>query len=88
MIIVTNDQDGHPTIVGSGTPATKRYDLADFIGVDIANTFQATITRADRFAVSVTADDNVIGHVQVDKDGSRLRVRLASAGATGCARTR
>jgi serine/threonine-protein kinase len=76
VIITTQDQDDRPTIVGSGKPATKRFDLADFTGVEIANTFRATITRADRFEVSVTADDNVLEHVRVDKDGSRLRVRL------------
>jgi serine/threonine-protein kinase len=76
VIITTQDQDDRSTIIGSGKPATKRFDLADFNGVEIANTFRATITRADRFEVSVTADDNVLDHVRVDKDGSRLRVRL------------
>ena len=76
VIVTTRDQDEQPTIVGSGKPATKRFDLADFTGIEITNTFHATITRADRFAVSVTADDNVLEHVLVDKDGPRLRVRL------------
>ncbi len=78
MIITDSDQGPAPpgTIVGSGKPATKRVEIADFTGVEIANTFQATIRRADRFEVSVTADDNVIEHVTVEKDGPRLRVGL------------
>jgi hypothetical protein len=76
VIIVTSDQDDHPAVVGSGTPATQRFDFTDFTGIDFGNTFQATITKADHFEVSVTADDNVLPHVRVDKDGSRLRVRL------------
>jgi eukaryotic-like serine/threonine-protein kinase len=76
VIITTQAPDERPTIIGSGKPATKRFDLADFTGIDIAQTFHATITRADQFAISVTADDNVLQHVLVDKKGARLRVRL------------
>ena len=76
VIVTDHDQDGHSTIVGSGKAATRRFELTGFTGVEIANTFHATITQADRFAVSVTADDNVLAHVLVDKEGSRLRVRL------------
>ena len=76
VIVATQNPDERPTIVGSGKPATKPFDLADFSGVEIAQTFHATITRADRFAVSVTADDNVLEHVRVDKEGTRLRIRL------------
>jgi serine/threonine-protein kinase len=76
VIITDQGQDDRPTIVGSGRTETKRFELADFIGIEVGNTFQATVTRADRFAVSVTADDNVLEHVLVDKDGKSLRVRL------------
>ncbi len=38
--------------------------------------FRAELTRADRFDVSVTADDNVLGHVIVAKEGKKLRIGL------------
>jgi hypothetical protein len=74
-VILTN-QDESRTIVGSGKPATKRWDLADFTAVAIGNSFRATVTRADRFEVTVTVDDNVLEHVQVAKEGPRLQVQL------------
>ena len=74
-VIVTNS--GEPSmIVGSGKPATKTWNIADFTGVEIAHSFRAEVTRADQFAVSVTADDNVLGHVMVAKEGTRLRISL------------
>jgi eukaryotic-like serine/threonine-protein kinase len=74
--VVITGQDDHPTIVGSGKPATKAWNLADFNAVEIMHPFRAELTRADRFAVSVTADDNVLDHIQVEKRGSRLRIGL------------
>ncbi len=72
---IITSQDDHPTIVGSGKPATKAWNLADFKAVEIRHPFRADLTRADRFAVSVTADDNVLDHIQVEKKGSRLADR-------------
>ncbi|MGP0067129.1 MAG: protein kinase domain-containing protein [Isosphaeraceae bacterium] len=74
-VIITNRDDAR-TIVGSGKPATKSWDLADFLSVEIRQPFRTSVTRADRFAVSVTTDDNVLDHVVVAREGSRLRVRL------------
>jgi Putative auto-transporter adhesin, head GIN domain len=76
VIITRQDNEDRLTIVGSGEPVTKRFEFADFTGVEITNTFQATVTRAARFEISVTADDNVLPHVLVAKNGQRLRVGL------------
>jgi Putative auto-transporter adhesin, head GIN domain len=74
-VIITNQEDPR-TIVGSGKPATKTWNLADFTAIEIHQPFRAAVTRADRFAVSVTADDNVLVHVEVTKEGAQLRVGL------------
>jgi serine/threonine protein kinase len=74
-VTIVND-DNARTIVGSGKPATKRWELADFTGVEIMHPFRTEITRADGFEVTVTADDNVLEHIVVAKEGPRLRVRL------------
>ncbi len=76
QVAITDHAGANPTIVGSGKPATKRWDLADFTEVEVSHPFHAELTRADRFAVTVTADDNVLEHVQVTKEGTRLRLRL------------
>jgi serine/threonine-protein kinase len=75
QVIITSHDESR-TIVGSGKPATKRWDLAGFTSVAIRNAFRATVSRSDRFEVTVTADDNVLEHVQVAKDGARLQVQL------------
>ena len=58
-VTVVSD-DNREEIVGSGKPATKAFNLVDFKSVEIMHAFHAEITRADRYAVSVTADDNVL----------------------------
>jgi serine/threonine-protein kinase len=77
-IVPSPAESDRPTIVGSGTPATKAWNLADFTSVEIIHPFRAEVSRADRFAVSVTADDNVLDHIQVVKEGTRLRIGLES----------
>jgi eukaryotic-like serine/threonine-protein kinase len=76
VTITRQNPDDRQTIIGSGKPATKGFDLADFSSVEIAFPFRAEVTRADRFAVTVTADDNVLDHIRVVKDGGRLRIGL------------
>ncbi len=73
--VVTNQNESQ-SVVGSGKLVTKAWNLADFTSVEIIHPFRAEVSRADRFAVSVTADDNVLDHIQVAKEGSRLRIRL------------
>lgn len=64
-------------VVGSGKPVTKEFNVADFDAVDISSTFHVEITRGDSFRVAVTADDNVMEHVKVAKQGSTLKIALA-----------
>jgi hypothetical protein len=64
----TTTSGGTPTpttIVASGVTETRDFPLADFTGVDVSS-FEVTITRADAFAVSVTADDNVFDRLVVE----------------------
>lgn len=62
--------------VGSGNLVTEDYDLAGFTKVSAANAFRVTITQGDEFAVSVTADDNLMEDVRVDVRGSTLVLEL------------
>jgi hypothetical protein len=63
-------------VTGSGKIETNQMGLADFDRVDIANTVEVDIKRADSFSVKVTADDNVARHLEINKSGSTLKIRL------------
>jgi eukaryotic-like serine/threonine-protein kinase len=65
------------TIIGSGHPATKDVGVADFDSLEIVHPFEVEIIRADSFGVTVTADDNVLEHVEAIKKGSSLKINLA-----------
>ncbi len=67
------------TITGSGKSATRDFNQTDFTQVDVGNAFQVDVTRADNFAVTITADDNLFNYIQVNKDGNTLRIRLDPA---------
>jgi serine/threonine-protein kinase len=63
-------------IIGSGIPAAKIWDIAAFNRVQIRSTFRAEITKADGFKVAASADDNVLPHVRVAKEGTTLKISL------------
>ena len=64
------------TIVGSGHPATKDVAVADFDSLEIVHPFEVEVIRADSFGVTVTADDNLLEHVEAVKKGSSLKINL------------
>jgi hypothetical protein len=65
-------------ISGSGNLITEQKDYSDFTLVEINSAFEYTITKSDTFSVSITADDNIMPHVSVTKDGNRLKVTLGN----------
>ena len=74
MIRVGSDAAG--AIIGSGNPATKTWDVAGFDRVQVRSTFRAEITKGTGFKVTTTADDNVVPHIRVVKDGTTLVINL------------
>ena len=64
-------------VVGSGRPASKTWEVADFNAIAIGSTFRAEITRGETFKVTTSSDDNVVEHLSVVKEGKTLRVDLA-----------
>ena len=63
-------------IVGSGDLMTQEMDFTDFTKLEIGHVFQAKVTKADSFSVSVTVDDNLLEYVTVRKSGKTLSVYL------------
>jgi len=63
-------------IIGSGNLITQEMDSTDFTKLEIGHVFQAKVTRADSFFISITADDNLLEYVVVRKSGNTLRIYL------------
>ena len=65
-------------LTGSGKLKTQEYDFSDFDKVEISSAFEFEINQSSSYSVSVTADDNVIEHVRVSKDGQTLKIGLGT----------
>ena len=61
-------------LVGSGNLETEEYPFADFTEVEIGSAFDFEIDQASSYSVSITADDNIIDHVQVSQVGQTLKI--------------
>ena len=68
--------DDGDAVHGSRQIVTVDERRADFDEVEIGSAFDATITRADAYSVSIRVDDNVIDHLRVSRSGDTLRVAL------------
>lgn len=76
LTVFTGCKGTTQTIIGSGNLITQEMDSANFTKVEISHVFQAKITRADSFSVTITVDDNLLEYVVVRKSGNTLRVYL------------
>lgn len=76
---VAGAQAPEPTVIlGSGKPATKEVAVSGFTAVEVDGAFQVEVSRADRFQVSITADDNLLDFVRVEREGRTLKIGMAS----------
>jgi len=66
---------GAVTVTGSGNLKTKTFDFSDFTGVKAESGFQVELTKSSTFSIEITADDNVLEDIEVDKSGDTLRIR-------------
>jgi hypothetical protein len=74
LVGCTNNSLGGVT--GSGRLVDRDYDLSNFTRVQASSSFQVEVVRADDFEVMVTADDNVIDSIVVDRRGDTLELSL------------
>ena len=65
---------------GSGNVIIEEKDFKDFTGVGIGNAFSVQVVQSDSFSVVITADDNIMDHIQVSKSGETLKIRLDRGG--------
>jgi serine/threonine-protein kinase len=70
------DESANTAIIGSGVPASKAWDIADFSALAIRSSFQTQITQGARYKVTTSGDDNLVPFIQVVKDGKTLKIGL------------
>jgi hypothetical protein len=70
-------------LIGSGSLQTEGYAFADFTEVEIGSAFEFEMKQSSSYSINITADDNVIDHVQVSKDGQILKIRLERVSILG-----
>jgi len=63
-------------IKGSGTPKTVTYDTKDFSALEIRSAFQVTLKQGAAFAISITMDDNLVPHLQTEKEGDTFKLGM------------
>jgi len=63
-------------LIGSGNLETEQYAFANFTRVEISSAFEFQIRQSSSYGINVTADDNVIDHVQISQDGQTLKIRV------------
>jgi hypothetical protein len=66
----------YPPITGSGVLVEGTADFENFSMIEADNAFEVTVIQDDAYAITVTVDDNVLEHVQIEHDGSTLRIAL------------
>jgi predicted small secreted protein len=62
-------------IEGSGNLIDKTFEFSNFTGINAGNGIQVDLTKSSTFNVEITADDNVLEYIEVNKSGDTLRIR-------------
>ena len=66
----------YPPITGSGVLVEGTADYENFSIVKADSGFAVTVIADRSYSLTVTADDNVLEHVQLEQNGSELRIGL------------
>ena len=61
-----------------GNLETEEYAFTNFTKVEIGSAFEFEVTQSSSYNISVTANDNLIDHVQVSQDGQTLKIGLGA----------
>lgn len=67
---------GEGSLVGSGIPVTREFDLSGFDQVEVSDSFEVDIQQGDTFSVVVRTDDNVAEYLEIVQQGNTLRIGL------------
>ena len=63
-------------IIGSGNVQTQQIIHSDFTAIQVSSGFNVQIIQSSNYSIKVTADDNILKYILVDKTDSTLTIRL------------
>jgi hypothetical protein len=75
-------------VQGSGVLVTQDMNLSGFTRLVISHSFVADVKQSGTYSVVITADDNLVGHLDVSKRGDTLYVGLDNVSLFGDATLR
>ena len=55
---------------------TKTFDYTDFVNVEVGSAFQVDVVQSDQWGISITAQDGLFDHINVDKVGDAVKIGL------------
>jgi len=67
---------GEGSLVGSGIPVTREFELSGFDQVEVSDSFEVDVRHGDTFSVVVRTDDNVAEYLEIVQQGNTLRIGL------------
>jgi len=62
-------------VEGSGNLINKTFEFSDFTVVKVENGIHVELNHSSTFNLEITADDNVMEYIEVNKSGDTLRIR-------------
>jgi hypothetical protein len=65
-------------IRGSGVPKTEERQVGEFSRIQVRGSTDVVVSVGPATKVSVTADDNIVGHVTTEVDGDTLEISMKS----------
>lgn len=74
LILITSGCIEELRVKGNGIEATEGRMVSDFARVKSAGSFDVHITKGDEFEVIVSADENVIEHIETYVSGDVLKI--------------
>ncbi len=67
---------GVVSLTGSGNVVTQEEAITGFDKLDISQGFQVEVNQSDTFSVVIRVDDNFAEDLQVEKEGTTLKIGL------------
>jgi hypothetical protein len=64
------------TRVNPGPSMSKNYDLTDFSKIDVSSAFEVEIVPSSSWSISITAQEKLFDHINVNKNGDTVEINL------------
>ena len=59
-----------------GGVVTRKFDIADFTGVEISHAFRFEIVKSDSYSVEISANEKIFDHINALKSGDTLKIGM------------